>query len=120
MLTKITKEEVENIIPTSFEIRQLSLEYDRWEVHFYFEYSYFVLFINCTPSTLNVDGVWYTAYLRIRGNSKFELNYGFSNYLNNYDYILRAISLDLNSFEKTGKFSKYVNGYHNMLTPDCL
>ena len=67
---------------------------------------------------MSVDDVWYTANLRIRGNSIFELNYGFSDYLNDYDYILRAISLDLASFEKTGNFSKYVKGYQNMFTPD--
>lgn len=118
-MIKITKEEIENIIPKSFDIRYLSLShnYDSWQVHFYFEYSYFELFINCTPSTF-VDGVWYTANLHIRGNSKFELNYGFSDYLNDYDYILRAISLDLVSFEKSGIFSKYVKGYQNIFTPD--
>jgi hypothetical protein len=78
---KITKQEIEACFPSDI-IPKISLDYNIWEVKFYMEYYNFVLFIDCTSSTSNDNDVWYTARLYIRNNHNFEINYGFSNYVN--------------------------------------
>lgn len=120
MKTKVTEKEIKSCFPSTIAVKKISFDYDSWEIRFRIDYYDFVLFINCTESTTVLDSVWYTAHLRIRENQNFEINYGFSNYYDTYDYILKAIYLDLESFEKTGKFSKYVKGYHNTFTPEKL
>lgn len=112
---KITEKEIKSCFPSNVETK-IYLDYNVWEIHFQLDWINFVLYINCTPST-TTDGVWYTARLYSKYFKNFELNYGFSNYIDTYDYILKAISLDLDSFVKSGKFSKYAIGYHNMMTP---
>jgi hypothetical protein len=113
---KITEKEIESCFPSNIKTKIYS-DYNIWEIHFQLDYRSFVLYIRSTPST-TTDGVWYTAHLYIRDNHNFELNYGFSDYIDTYDYILKAISLDLESYVKTGKFSNYVKGYHNTLNPE--
>ena len=116
MKIQITKKEIESCFPSTIVSKHISFDYNSWEIRFYMDYCHFVLHINCTEST-TTDGAWYTAHLHIIDNHVFELNYGFSNYINTYDYILKAIYLDLECYEKIGKFSKYVKGYHNTFTP---
>lgn len=115
---KITEKEIKSCFPSNIKTKIYSdSDYNIWEIHFQLDYQRFVLYIRCTPST-TTDSVWYTAHLYIRDNHNFELNYGFSDYIDTYEYILKAIQLDLESFEKTGKFSKYVKGYHNTFNPE--
>lgn len=89
-----------------------------WEVEFEIINRRFRLFITHQPS---FGGKWYcVATLRLFGGGNFELNYGFSNYEKTSKYVLKAIVLDLTTLEKTGKFSKYVSGYHNTFSPKNL
>lgn len=114
---EITEKEIKSCFPTNIKTKIYS-GYDYWEIHFQIDYCNFILYINRTLSTTNIGSVWYTAHLYIKGNHNFELNYGFSNYVDDYKYILKAIYLDLDSFEKTGEFSKYAKTYHNMFSPE--
>ena len=120
MELKITQKEFESCFPSAINSKKIYVDSYNCEARFYMGCWNFVLFINCTESAIHTNDVWYTARLYIQGNQKFELNYGFSNYLNRYDYILKAISLDLESYVKTGNFSEYVRGYHNTFTPENL
>jgi len=101
-----------------FSVRNCDGSY-HWEFNFKLDDRNFRLFIVHNPSY--IKGQWYcTATLRTPSNTNFEINYGVSNYMNTSKYVLKAIIMDLIIFEKTGKFSKYVSGYHNMFNPKDL